>query len=248
MRTLTGSPQVTFTLDFHQLVTGALGPGKNCRIAYDPLRIVPKGQPYRFGDPAHPVTAYIQTLPSGEIITRTLESNIGQPEDIDVDVTGRGSMLVAAFPVPDDCTELAFWFEYLDINDQPQWDSAFGENYHIRFPAYEIHVQQAVVTSDPQTPYSGFGVQVSAVSQIDSMNVRYRFLNVPSERDQKNVQPMQRGGADPDDSSRTIWSVFGVAVPYRATIAFDLVYTVSGRTFKDDNSGLYFHAPQPQQT
>lgn len=229
MRTLTGSPQVTFTLDFHQLVTGALGPGATCRIAYDPLRIVPKGQPYRFGDPAHPVTAYVQTLPDGEILSRTLVSQIGHPEDWDVDITGRGSMLTASFDVPENCSELAFWFEY-----DSSWDSNYGENYHVRFPAVDIEVQQATVTSDPQTPYSGFGVEVQADPQIDSITCRYRILNDPAQRDQKQSVPLQRNG--------NTWSISGVAVPYQSTIAFDLVYTAGGRTFKDDNSGRYFIA------
>lgn len=237
MRTLTGSPQVTFTLDFHQLVTGGIGPGTSCRIAYDPLRIVPKGQPYRFGDPAHPVTGYIQTLPDGEIVSRTLVSEIGHPADWDVDITGQGSMLTGSFDIPEGCSELAFWFSYLDAFDQLQWDSAFGENYHIRFPSHDIVVQQAVVTSDPQTPYSGFGVEVSAIAAIDAISVRYRILNDPAQRDRKNVVPLQHTGG-------TSWSVFGVAVPYQSTIAFDLVYTVGGRSFKDDNSGRYFTAPQ----
>lgn len=229
MRTLTGSPQVTFTLDFHQLVTGALGPGATCRIAYDPLRIVPKGQPYRFGDPSRPVTAYIQTLPDGAILTRTLESKIGHPEDWDVDITGRGSMLVASFEVPEDCSELAFWFEYQD-----QWDSNFGQNYHVRFPSIDIEVEQAVVTSDPQTPYGGFGVEVTAVPEITAIVCRYRILNDPALRDQRQTVALQRSGNG--------WSISGVAVPYQATVAFDLVYTVSGRTFTDDNSGRYFIA------
>lgn len=241
MRTLTGSPQVVFTLDFHQLVYGALRPGARCRILYDPLRIV-DGDPYRFGDPSHPIVAHVQTLPEGAVTSVPLESPIGAPEDPDVDVTGRGSMLAGTFEVPEDCDELAFWFTYTAYDQQLRWDSAYGANYHIRFPMHDIIVREAVVTSDPQTPYSGFGVEASAVAKIDSMAVRYRVVNDPARRDDEITVAMQRGGADADDPSRVLWSVFGVAVPYRASVAFDLLYTVAGRRFKDDNSGRLFLA------
>lgn len=48
----------TYTNDFHKLLYGDLRPGAELVVRYDPKRIVPEGEPYRFGDPNSPIVAH----------------------------------------------------------------------------------------------------------------------------------------------------------------------------------------------
>lgn len=237
------APQITFTLDFHQLLTGELGPGARCAVRYDPLRIVPPGDPYLHGDPSRPVTGYARFRTGGEVTDFALHSPMGVVADPDVDITGQGSALVGMFDVPDDAEEVELWFSFVDAWGQTRWDSAHGSNYHFRFSHDDIEVLQADVTSDPQTPYSGFSVEVSAIPAVTSVTVRYRVVNDPANSHVRLEVPLSRTGED--DAGRVLWAVGGVAVPYRAVITFDVVYVVGGRTFKVDNEGRYFLAPRP---
>lgn len=238
------APQITFTLDFHQLLTGELGPGARCGVRYDPLRIVPAGDPYRHGDPARPVTGYARFHVGGEVTEVALHSPSGMPSEPDIDITGHGSVLVGAFDVPDDAEEVELWFSFEDVWGRTQWDSAFGGNYHFRFTHDDLQVLRADVSSDPQTPYSDFFVEVSAGPDVMGVTARYRVVNDPADPHGRQSVPLSRTGEDAD--GRVLWSAGSVAVPYHAVLAFDLVYVAGGRTFKEDNQGRYFLAPRPR--
>lgn len=238
------APQITFTLDFHQLLTGELGPGARCAVRYDPLRMVPRDGSFRHGDPAHPVTGYARFRTGGEVTSFALHSPMGIIDEPDVDITGQGTALVGMFDVPADAEGVELWFGYTAPSGETRWDSAFGNNYHFRFSHADIEVLAADVTSDPQTPYSGFSVEVSALPAVTSITARYRVVNDRADPHARHEVPLSRTGED--DDGRALWSVAGVAVPYQAVITFDLVYVVGGRTFKENNQGRYFLAPRPR--
>ena len=90
-----GTPaEITFTCDFHELLAGDLRPGGPLLLRYDPQRIVPRGEPYRFGDAERPVTAHLRFRANDAGIDVALRSPSGIVACPDVDVTGQGSMLV----------------------------------------------------------------------------------------------------------------------------------------------------------
>lgn len=237
------APQITFTLDFHQLLTGELGAGARCAVRYDPLRIVPPGDPYRAGDPARPVTGHVRFRAGGEAADFALHSPVGVVSDPDIDITGQGTVLVGAFDVPGDAEQVELWFSFVDAWGETRWDSALGANYHFRFSHEDVEVLRADVASDPATPHGGFSVEVSAAPAVTGITARYRVVSDGENSHARSEAPLSRTGED--DGGRALWAVHGVAVPYRAVLAFDLVYGVGGRTFKENNEGRYFLAPRP---
>jgi len=239
-----GKPaQITFTLDFHELVTGDLISNAPCLISYDPLRLVPKESAYIHGDPSQPVTLHYQFEPNGPVYDQVLESPAGLVPDTIVDPTGQGSMLQTEFFIPKEEHELIIWFSFVDANGMIHYDSDLGKNYHFRFTSQDIQLRQAVVTSDPQTPYSGFGVEVAAIPEITQVSVRFTIINNP-DFPKSNVALNKTGETTPEGMN--IWSAFGIAVPYRATVRFKLYYALDGQQYKDDNGGKYFLAPVPE--
>jgi hypothetical protein len=244
-----GQPaDITFTLDFHEIVTGDLLPGTRFWIRYDPLRIVPPEDDYHFGDPGRPILAHIQFHLRGPTTTLPLESRVGvyQAPQIDVDITGQGTMLHAWSEVPKDAQEVVIWFSYVDRSGITHWDSEYGDNYVFRFLTRDLAILDAVVMSDPQTPYSNFGVRVAAVPAISKITVRFRTLNDPSKSSSRSEVELQRT-SETDDHGIAIWSNSTTPVPYHAVIAFDLVYIVDGRSFTNDNQGRYFIATGPPE-
>ena len=233
---------ITFTLDFHELVSGDLLPGARCGIRYDPLRLVPRDNGYVHGDPERPVTMHFRFTENGPIHDQVLLSPIGMVRDAVVDITGQGSMLHAEIFIPDAARELIVWFSYTDGHGEVHYDSDYGKNYRFRFVKLDIDVLQAVVTSDPQTPYSGFGVEVATAPSVTQVFVRFIAIDAPSFP--KSTVPLTRTGATPE--GRSLWSAFGIAVPYRATIRFKIFYVIGGVRYKDDNGGKYYIAPFPQ--
>ncbi|MGZ9082930.1 MAG: hypothetical protein ACXW3U_12600, partial [Rhodoplanes sp.] len=83
-------PEITFTCDFHELVGGDLRAGGPVLLRYDPLRIVPPGEPYRFGDPDRPVVAHLRFHQGATLIDVPLHSPAGLVPCPDVDSTGQG--------------------------------------------------------------------------------------------------------------------------------------------------------------
>ena len=87
-----GKPaEITFTYDFHELVAGDLRPGGPLLLRYDPIRIVPAEEPYRFGDPERPVMAHVRFGEGEAPIDVPLRSPGGIAPCPDVDLTGQGS-------------------------------------------------------------------------------------------------------------------------------------------------------------
>ncbi len=232
---------ITFTLDFHELVSGDLLPDAKCGISYDPLRLVPRDNGYIHGDPQRPVTMHFKFAQNGPVHNQVLHSRTGLVREAVIDITGQGSMLHAELFIPDTAQEIIVWFSYTDSQGNIHYDSDYGKNYRFRFVKLDIDLLQAVVTSDPQTPYSGFGVEVATISTVTQVLVRFMALDAPSFP--KSTVPLSRTGTTPE--GRIIWSAFGIAVPYRATIRFKLYYVIDGFRYKDDNGGKYYIAPLP---
>ena len=235
--------QITFTYDFHEVVTGDLRPGHPVVLSYDPKRIVPAGEPYILGDPEWPVYASVRFRDGEPATIVTLESPGGMVKHPDEDVTGQGSMLQAQLMVPDTADLVIVWFSYLTRSGSTVYDNDHGNNYFFGFPSRDIAVLSATVVSEPQTSSSSFAVSVAAAASVEAVSVRYRGISDP--KAQKAEVKLEKTGKS-DDQGRPIWSVAGVAVPYRSVVRFKVFYWIGGRRFKDDNSSHYYLAPQPE--
>jgi len=234
--------QIIFTSDFHEVVTGDLRPGHHVVLSYDPKRIVPREQPYVFGDPNRPIEAFVQFRDGEPATNAVLESPSGILVEPDEDITGQGSMLKARFMVPDEADLVIVWFSYLSTSGAMLYDNDHGTNYYFGFPSRDIAVLSATVVSDPQTPYSGFAVSIAAAKSVEAMSVRFRSVSDP--KAEGNEVKLEKTGQS-DDHGRPIWSVAGVAVPYRSVVRFKVFYWIGGLRYKDDNGGRYYLAPQP---
>ena len=233
---------ITFTSDFHELVTGDLCPDNPVTLKYDPKRIIPKDEDYRFGDPKRPIIAHVQFGKGKPESSQALVSQIGIIENPVNDPTGHRFVLTARFDIPPDAEELIVWFSHLAQSGEMHYDSDEGANYRFGFASYDVTVLDATVVSDPQTPYSGFAVTVAADDKIEAVSVRYRVVSDTEFRDEK---PLQKTGQH-DDEGHSIWEVAGLTVPYQAMVRFKVFYWIGGQRYKDDNSGHYYLAPQPE--
>jgi len=239
------APQITFTLDFHQLVSGELAPGTTCAVRYDPLRIVPPGDGCRLGDPARPVTGYFAfRADAPAAVEVALHSPSGIHDDPDVDVTGQGSALVGEFEIPDDAEEVVAWFSFADSAGETRWDSNGGANYHFRFVLRELQILAADIETDAKEATSRFHLEVSAPAAATRVTARYRVMNAQPPGERQEVELTRAGDAD---DGGVLWTLPGLQVPHGAVVAYDLVYVVGGRSHKDDNHGRYHLAPRPSR-
>ena len=229
--------QITFTRDFHELVTGDLRPGHPVVLSYDPFRIVPAGEPYILGDPQWPVYASVQFRDGEPATIVTLESPGGMVKHPDEDVTGQGSMLQAQLMVPDTADLVIVWFSYLTRSGATVYDNDYGKNYYFGFPSLDIAVSDATVDSH------GFAVRVAAAARVEAVLVRYRIVRHP--KAERTEVKLEKTGQS-DSQGWPIWSVTGVSLPSGSVVRFKVFYWIGGRRFKDDNSGFYYLAPQPK--
>lgn len=238
-----GKPaQITFTCDFHELVTGDLCAGQPVRLSYDPRRIAPAEDiPIIFGGPQRPVTVFIRFRDDAPALSIEVAS-AGKAAVPDEDPTGQGSMLKTRVQIPDDAQRVSIWFLYVSANGKSCQDNDYGRNFNFRFPRQDITVLDADVSDDPQKRLGRFSVSVEAASCIDDISVRFYSLGSTSSIHHEAKLLRSDVGTAPN---RSIWSVAGLVVPYEAVIRFKIFYWVSGIRYKDDNSGHYYLAPQP---
>ena len=176
-----GKPaQITFTRDFHELVSGDLRPGAGVDIRYDPKRIVPDGEPYLFGDPGRPIVAHARFRDGDQPIARPLESQAGIVVHPDIDVTGQGSMLSTSFSVPENAERVTLWFSYPSAAGDTRYDSDYGANYCFGFPCRQIAVLGATVTGDPQASSGDFALSVAADAAVEEVAVRFYIVADPA--------------------------------------------------------------------
>jgi hypothetical protein len=220
--------QITFTKDFHETVMGDLLPGKDFIIYYDADRLPQERSTYN-GLPAWSIVAYVKFSPSDQPKSFPLESETGIVTTKRTPLPEGGTMMKTQVRVPANAQEVILWFVNSGRSGAVYYDSDYGRNYTFRFVSRDIRVLSATVVSDPQTPYSGFGVEVSAAPEISQVSVHFTVLNNPVPF--SGTVALQKTGSD------NIWSASGIGVPYRAVIRFEILYVVDGSTYTDDNHG-----------
>lgn len=230
-------PQITFTSDFHELVTGDLVPGP-CSLRYDPLRLVALGD--AAGD-VHHIRAHVRFHPSGAEWQGSMELPAGLPLAELADPTGQGFMLTSTFTIPEGCDELEVWFSCTHDDGQTHWDSDFGKNHWLRFGLADLAIKSVKVkpAKKKDAAQDLLEVDLATKPKIDSVSLRWRITSQP--QSPRQITPLVVGSLT---SAGKNWTApfDGIPVPKGATIAYDVVYTVDGRTFTDDNQGRWYIA------
>jgi len=235
--------QITFTNAFHELVTGDLRPGHPVVLSYDPFRLVPKSDPYMFGDPSRPVVAFVQFRDNEPPLPIALHSPGGIIHHPDKDPSGQGSMLKVRLVVPADADHLSVWFSFMSASGAVVYDSDYGKNFNFSFPGRDVTVLSATVEKTPAPRPGTFSVRVAAAPRVESVSVWYHRASDMTGRE--NEVRLEKTG-ETDEQDRSIWSVTGVSVPDSVILRFKVYYWIGGRRFKDDNTGHYYLAPQPE--
>lgn len=230
-------PQITFTSDFHELVTGDLVPGP-CVLRYDPLRLVELGDTE---DEAHQIRAHVRFHPGGAEWQGKLELPAGVPLADLADPTGDGYMLSTTFELPEGCEELEIWFSCTHKDGSVHWDSDYGKNHWLRFNLADLKIGKAKIeakTRDRQ-PQDTLVLEVAAKPAIDAISVRWRATSIPHfQRQVADLVAGEQGKAGRKWTTRGA----GIPVPKGATVVFDLVYKSGERTYTDDNQGRWYVA------
>ncbi len=231
-------PQITFTSDFHELVQGDLIPGP-CVLRYDPLRILEINEAV---EQSHVIRAHTRFHPGGSEWHGALTLPAGLPLAEMADPTGQGIMLTTTFDIPNGTTELEVWFSCTHPDGYTHWDSDFGKNYWLRFGLKDLNIEFAKVhhpAASRPTPVDVFEFKCSSRPSVDSMSLRWRVTSIPG-----FVRQTTALVNAPDGPEAKIWSTptGGIEVPEGATIAFDIVYSVRGRSYTDDNQGRWYIA------
>jgi hypothetical protein len=226
------SASLLFTRDFHELRRGRLKRGGDCTIFYDPTRIVPEGEEYRFGDPEKPIVAHLRFHDSGPVTDLTIESRVGMLDYVPITFKADGPMLRATFQIPDNAQFIIAWFTYQCADGTILYDSDYGRNHVLRF-FDQVQLLDTDIVTHRNTPTATF------TCRVEAMIVRYHMTNQPELKEvEKAMNPV---GTDTLDGHR-VWELAGEPVPTSAVLAFDLIYYVDGERHKEDNQGQYFIA------
>lgn len=239
------SPELIFTRDFREYIRGRFRPGLTATIRYDPYRVVPPGDGYRFGDPERPVVAHLQCKESGPVIDVTLGSPAGIPDCIPSADYESAPKLRGEVVIPGDAAWVSVWFTYHGAGGRVFYDSNFGKNFRLRFYRDEIEVLQTDVIDDPGQPLGRFVCRVAANRCVQRVIARYRVVNQQPVAPDTSVDLQHTG--ESDEHGHPIWETHDVIVPKDAVIAYDLVYFADDRAFKDNNQGNYFLACDPRK-
>ena len=240
-----GKPaEITFTYDFHELVAGELRPGGPLLLRYDPIRIVPAEEPYRFGDPERPVMAHVRFGEGEAPIDVPLRSPGGIVPCPDINLTGQGSMLSAQVTLPEDAECITVWFSYATTASRTiRYDSDYGANYRFGFPCREIDVVRATVTRQPDEPGDRFDLTVSTTQAVDDATVQFSLVGDATCT--KHEVRLQRVGEVAAQERGTLWGA-AIDLPHGATTRFKVCYWIGGHRLVDDNTGAFYLAPEPE--
>lgn len=250
-------PVMTFLSNFRELIRGQPEPGGKCRIFYDPSRIVP-AKDYDaatdFQDPAtrtvhflgpateYPVTAHLQFRPGGNVTGVPLSTRSGPLDTGLIRRDGRGTMLYGEFTIPADAEWIMAWFTHTDGYGKVLTDSRYGANYMFRFIEKDVDILGATVKRLPSQVGSAFRVDVAALPCVKSILVRYRAVNIDPGA-QPVSAPFERatgGDGYGRQADKVNWTTGDIIVPREAVVAFDLIYFVGDRSYKEDNQGAFF--------
>jgi len=237
-----GTPaEITFTADFHQLAAGDLRAGAPVLLRYDPDRLVPAGEPWRFGDPDRPVQAHLRFRADGPVREVALASEAGLVACPDRDPTGQGSMLSARVDLPEDADRLVVWFSWETAAGATVWDSALGANYRFGFVCRELDVLHATVTRRPDAAADRFELAVQATAAAEDVTAPFVLASDPACA-RHELRLHRTGGDAPDGKAR--WEG-AIDVPHGAIARFKLRYRLGTRRLTDDNATAWYLAPAP---
>jgi hypothetical protein len=235
-------PEIVFTRDFRENIHGGFHPGASVTISYDPYRVVPPGDNYRFGDPARPVVGHLQFTEGGQVTDLVLVSHSGMLDHVSDWKDRRVPMLHANITIPDRADWLTIWFSF-SSGGREVYDSNWGKNYRFRFYRDELKIIASTVRELPGKPLNEFACRLSVDPGVEWVKARYRVTNAGPESPQIVVDLRRTG--EIDDAGNTIWETHGVLVPNNAVVAYDVIYFADGHPFKDNNQGAYFLACRP---
>lgn len=227
-----------FTRDFHELRRGRLERGGDCTIVYDPARIIPEGEPYRFGDPERQITGHLRFRDAGPVTDIILRSRVGLLNHVPKTFKADGPMLTATFRVPDDAQQIMAWFTYLCRDGTALYDSDYGRNHTFRFYD-QLRLLDARIVTDPNALRATLTCRVETTADVETVIVRYHITNQPGPKEVERA--MKPVGTDTTDDRR-VWELAGELLPADAVVALDLIYYVNGNRHKETNQGQYFIA------
>jgi hypothetical protein len=208
-------------------------------MRYDPWRIVPRSEVLYLPASQRPVQAHINFYPMGGFWEGELRLRPGTAIEPVPDPTGQGTMLRGEFLLPAGCEELECWFSYVDDAGQTHWDSAMGANFWLRFPAHDLNLLRGAVVKLPGEGVDRLEVELESIPAVETIDLRWRFTQ-PADQPRRQCALISSAARDTHKGWTT--PVGGVPVPSGATVVFDLVYTVGGHKYTDDNEGTWFLA------
>lgn len=251
-------PVMIFRSDFRELIRGEPIPGGPCHIAYAPSRLVPakdynavveakdfRERHVRFEccDSHYPVTAHLQFRPGGPVLDVPLGTQSGPLREGVVSPDPSSTMLRADFTIPEDAEWMMIWFIHFDREGHLRYDSRYGANYMFRFIEQDVHVEEASVKPLPSALADVFHCRVTTSRAVDRLAIRYRIVNVQPEDPEKSV--VLTRPAPPAESGKLHWESGQIRVPRRAVVAFDVIYAMGTREYKEDNQGAFFIVAEP---
>ena len=225
-------PQITFTSDFHELVEGDLIAGP-CVLRYDPLRLV-SAETYPHD---HHVSAHVRFHPNLGSWDGVMTLPAGVPLAVLADPAGQGFMLETVFTIPNGCQELEAWFSCTHDDGTVHWDSKMGRNYWLRFPLKDLEIRRAANVKKTGTGHDALELEIGSAAATERVDVRWRFTH-PAGVPRKTTTLV----AHSDREGRKIWNTppGGIPIAEGATVVFDVVYTIGGHQFTDDNQGNWY--------
>lgn len=231
-------PHITFTADWHELLTGDLRPGETLHIHYDPRRLPDGGQPVTITEQLTAVTVRARFRDGGPIDEVALPIPGGLREIFQEPATTRAAVLYGHLEVPADAQFISLWFVGTTLDGGERVDDDHGSTFLFSFPSCDLGTPKATVTTDGN---GSFHIELAAAPTIHRITVRYRVVNDPTFT--KREFDLTRNGAD--EQGRTLWRGSAAVASPAAIVRYKIHYWLGTHRFKEDNGSTYFLAPEP---
>lgn len=230
-----GQPaHLTFTADYHELLTGDLLPGRPLGISYAPARLARPGGIMPAGLPDWPVTMHVRFGEHMPPLSLPLRSSAGMLHTPLQEITTRAAVLSAVIQVPAEARHVALWFTGRAADGSQMVDDDFGRTFVLRFPSRDLVAVQGTVEGRTAR------IVVSATPAVERVSVRYRVVNDP--RHARGEFELKRGQAS---GAGIRWDGAVPVFSAHAILRYKLHYWIAGQRFKEDNASAYFLAPTP---
>jgi hypothetical protein len=205
-------------------------------IRYDPLRIMAAEEVEWLPATQRPIVAHCRQHPAGQVWEGAMRFSPGGRLIADFDPTGGGTALEVEFPLEPGTDEVECWFSYVDGSGDTRWDSEMGANYWLRFPTHDLEYRTAAIEARPKEALDLFHLEVESIEAVESATVRWRSTTALN--DARYEHPLAAGASA---GGRKLWTLPAdrAGVVSDSPIAFDVVYTVGGHKFTDDNDGSW---------